>query len=186
MGRLTYGMITSLDGYVNGPDGHFDWAEPDEETHRFANERESEIGTFLYGRRMYEVMRVWGDDDILAGAPPYIADYARIWRSASKVVFSSTLEDPDLERTEIKRRFDVETVRTLKESSAADLAVGGPALAADMLRAGLVDEISVYVAPVVVGGGTRFLPDGLSIDLSLEEFRRFGSGFAFLRYTLRH
>lgn len=185
MGRLTYGMITSLDGFVNGPDGSFGWAEPDEETHRFANELDIDIGIFLYGRRMFEIMRVWADDDFLADAPPYILDYARIWRAADKVVFSSTLEDPVLERTRVERRFDPEAVRALKDSSAADLAVAGPTLAAEMLRTGLVDELSLFIAPVVVGGGTRFLPEQVALDLTLVEMRRFASGFAFLRYDVR-
>ncbi|SDB79777.1 Dihydrofolate reductase [Raineyella antarctica] len=186
MGRLTYGMMTSLDGFVNGPDGTFGWAEPDEETHRFANEREREVGTFLYGRRMFETMRFWADDEALAGAPPYILDYADIWRTATKVVFSSTMDEPALERTRVERRFDPEAVRALKESSSQDLAVAGPTLAAQMLRAGLVDEISVFIAPVVVGGGTRFLPEQAALDLSLVQMRRFDSGFVFLRYAVRH
>lgn len=186
MGRLTYGMMASLDGYVNGPDGRFDWAEPDEETHRFANEREGAVGTFLYGRRMFEVMRVWADDEALAGASAYEWEYASIWRAATKVVYSSTLDESVPERTSVRRRFDPEAVRSLKDSSDKDLAVAGPSLAAQMLRADLVDEISVYVVPVVVGGGTRFLPDGINLDLALDEVRRFGSGFAYLRYTVRH
>lgn len=185
MGKLVYGMTTSLDGYINGPDGRFDWSEPDEETHRFINELERRVGTYLFGRRMFETMRIWEDDEALAGWADYALEYAPIWRSADKVVFSTTLDRPAIPRTTLERRLDLEAVRALKESSTADLAVGGPTLAAHLLRAGLVDELTLFVVPKVVGGGTRFLPDGLDLDLSLEEERRFGSGTVFLRYAVR-
>jgi len=185
MGKLVYGMSTSLDGYVNRADGSIDWTAPDEETHRFVNHLESRIGTYLFGRRLFETMRVWDDDEALAGMPDYALEYAPVWRAVDKVVFSTTLAALNVPRTRVERRLDVDDVRRLKESSAADLAVGGPTLAAEMLRAGLVDELTLFIVPVVVGAGTRFLPDQLNLDLSLVEERRFDSGTVFLRYAIR-
>ena len=185
MGMLSYGMITSLDGFVAGPDGDFDWAEPDEETHRFVNEREHSVGTYLYGRRMFETMRAWAEDDWLVDAPDYVREYADIWRAADKVVYSTTLAAPGIERTLVEPQLDLQAIRTVKESSDTDLSVSGPTLAADLLRAGLVDELSIYVAPAVVGAGTRLLPTGLRLDLLLIEEHRFASGIVFLRYTVR-
>ena len=185
MGRLVYGMSSSLDGYVNRADGTIEWTAPDEETHRFVNELERRVGTYLFGRRLFETMRVWDDDEALAGLPDYALEYAPIWRAADKVVFSTTLEKPDVPRTRVERRLDIDAVRSLKEASAADLAVGGPTLAAEMLRAGLVDELTLFIVPVVVGAGTRFLPEQLRLDLSLVEEQRFGSGTVFLRYAIR-
>lgn len=185
MGILSYGMISSLDGFVAGPDGDFDWAEPDEETHRFVNEREHAVGTYLYGRRMYETMRAWAEDDWLVDAPGYVQDYARIWREADKVVFSTTLTTPPTERTRVEAHLDLDAVRALKAAGDSELSVSGPTLAADLLRAGLVDELAIYVAPAVVGGGTRLLPVGLQLGLSLVEEHRFASGMIFLRYSVR-
>lgn len=185
MGTLVYGMSVSLDGYVNGPDGGIDWTDPDGETHRFINELESRIGTYLFGRRMFETMRVWEDPAFLADLPDFAMEYTPIYLAAQKIVYSSTLQDPGLPRTRVERRLDLDAVRALKESTDADLAVGGPTLAAPLLRAGLVDELTVFLVPVIVGGGTRFLPDGLSLDLTLTEERRFASGTVFLRYTTR-
>lgn len=185
MGTLSYGMISSLDGFVAGADGDFDWAEPDEEVHRFVNERERTVGTYLYGRRMFETMRAWDEDGWLADQPDFIHQYAAIWRAASKVVYSATLADPGAERTRVERHLNLRSVRIAKESSDTDLSVSGPTLAAEFLRAGLVDELALYVAPVVVGGGTRLLPAGLHLNLTLAEERRFASGMLFLRYAVR-
>jgi dihydrofolate reductase len=184
MGTLSYGMISSLDGFVAGSDGDFDWAEPDAETHRFVNEREHAIGTYLYGRRMYETMRAWAEDDWLVDQPDYVRDYARIWRDADKVVFSTTLTTPLTDRTRVEPRLDLDAVRALKAASDSDLSVSGPTVAADLLRAGLVDELTIYVAPAVVGSGTRLLPAGLKLELSLVEEHRFASGIVFLRYLV--
>lgn len=184
MGTLVYGMSVSLDGYVTGPDGGIEWTAPDEETHRFVNDLERRVGTYLFGRRLFETMQVWEDDAFLEGMPDYAAEYAPIYRAANKVVLSTTLEDPGLPRTRVERRLDPGAVRALKESSTADISAGGPTLAADLLSAGLVDEITLFVVPVAVGGGTRFLPDGLVLDLALLEERRFGSGTVFLRYAI--
>jgi dihydrofolate reductase len=182
--RLIYSAIASLDGYVADADGRFDWAEPDEEVHRFVNDLERPVGTYLYGRRMYEVMRFW---EAAGGAdqPPVARDYAEIWRAADKIVYSKTLESVSSARTRIERDFDADAVRQLKETADADLSVGGPGLAAQALAAGLVDECHFFVAPVVVGGGTRSLPDGVRVDLELLDERRFGNGMVYLRYRTR-
>lgn len=183
MGRLSYGMISSLDGYITGPDGSFDWAEPDAEVHQFVNDRERGIGTYLYGRRMWQTMRVWGEDDWLAGEPDVVQDYAQLWRDADKVVFSATLALVEEPRTTLERSLDLDAVRQLKEEADADLTVAGPALASQLLRAGLIDELTIYLAPVVVGAGARLLPE-LKLSLDLLEQRRFASGFVFLRYAV--
>lgn len=188
MGKLIYGiMAVSLDGFVNDADGSLEWSDPDEEVQRFVTDRLRGIGTYLFGRRLSEAMRIWDDDEALAGLPPSASDYAPVWRGADKVVFSTTLEEPALPRTRLERRLDVDAVRAWKESSAADLEVGGPTLAGSMLKAGLVDEIHLLLVPAIVGGGTRFLPDDLRLDLTLAEERRFPTGTVFLRYEVgRH
>jgi dihydrofolate reductase len=179
--RLIYPAIASLDGYVADRDGNFDWAEPDEEVHTFVNDLERSAGTHLYGRRMYEVMAVWETLD-LADEPPSMRDYAEIWRAADKIVYSRTLERVSSARTRIERDFDPEAVRRLKESAERDVLVGGPTLAAHAIAAGLVDEWHLFVAPVVVGGGTRNLPDDVRLDLELMDERRFANGVVYLRY----
>ena len=184
MARLIYSAIASLDGYVADESGTFDWAEPDEEVHEFVNDLERPVGTYLYGRRMYEVMRFWetaGGADLL----PFARDYAEIWRAAEKIVYSKTLETAATARTRIESDFDPEAVRQLKATAVRDLTVGGPGLAGQALAAGLVDECHLFVAPVVVGGGTRALPDGVRLDLELLDERRFGSGMVYLRYRTR-
>jgi len=185
MGKLVYGMSVSLDGYVNGSDGTFGWTEPEDQLSRFVNEVQSRVGTYLFGRRMFETMRVWEDDAALVDLPDYALEYGPIYRAAEKVVFSTAMEDPVLPKTRVVRRLDPDAVRTLKQSTAADLEVAGPTLAGDLLRDGLVDELTLFVVPVVVGAGTRFLPDQLSLRLSLVEERRFASGTVFLRYAIQ-
>jgi dihydrofolate reductase len=184
MAKLIYSAIASLDGYVADPDGRFDWAEPDEEVHRFVNDLERSVGTHLYGRRMYEVMVFW---ETAGGAdePAFVRDYAEIWRAADKIVYSRTLETASSAKTRIERDFDPDAVRQLKATAGRDLTVGGPRLAGQALAAGLVDESQFFVAPVVVGGGTRSLPDGVRQDLELLDERRFGSGVVYLRYRIR-
>ena len=185
MAALVYTSIASLDGYVADASGDFGWAEPDEEVHRFVNEQEEGVGTYLYGRRLYETMAVWEAEDWLAGEPPLMHDYARIWRAAYKVVYSTTLDAVSTSRTRLERSFDPAAVRQLVDGSDRDVGVGGPTLAAAALLAGLVDECSVFVVPVVVGGGTPWLPDGLRLDLELVAERRFASGVVLLRYRTR-
>jgi dihydrofolate reductase len=179
--KLIYSVIMSLDGYVADEDGKFDWAEPDEEVHTFVNDLERPIGTYLYGRRLYEVMVAW-ETLHLADQPPFIRDYAEIWRAADKVVYSKTLETMSSARTRIERDFDPETVRQLKAGAERDVSVGGPGLAAHAIRAGLVDEYRLLVAPAVVGGGTPSLPDDVRLTLELLDERRFGNGMVHVRY----
>lgn len=185
MARLNYFAAVSLDGYHTDADGGFDWAAPDEEVHAFVNERERSVGTYLLGRRMYEVMSYW---ETALDQPDQVEverEFARVWLGVDKVVYSSTLAEVTTGRTRLERRFDPDAVRRLKAEATADLSVGGPDLAAYALRARLVDEVSLLAAPVVVGGGSRFLPEGIRMDLDLLEERRFDSGFVFLRYAVR-
>jgi dihydrofolate reductase len=184
MGRLIFSAITSLDGYVVDADGRFDWSMPDEEVHAFVNDLERPVGTYLYGRRMYDVMVAWQDPD-LADQSEIARDYAGIWQAADKVVFSRTLEAVRTPRTRLEAGFDPAAVRALKDAATADLSVGGPTLAAEALRAGLVDELHQLVSPVVVGGGTHWLPDGVRIDLELVDTRRFGNGVVHLHHRVR-
>jgi dihydrofolate reductase len=185
MAKLIYSAITSLDGYVADQDGKFDWAMPDEEVHAFVNDLERPVGTYLYGRRMYEVMVAWEDADLLADQRPVMRDFAAIWQAADKVVYSRSLETASSARTRIERDFDPGAVRQMKAAAGADLTVGGPDLAAQALEAGLVDECHLFLAPIVVGGGTQSLPDNVRVRLELLDERRFGNGMVFLRYRTR-
>ena len=184
MAKLIYSALASLDGYVADTDGKWGWAEPDEEVHAFVNDLARPVGTYLFGRGMYEVLVAWETLD-LAGQPPAMQDYAEIWRAADKIVFSRTLDSVSSARTRLEREFDPEAVRRLKEEAAQDLAIGGPRLAGQAIEAGLVDEYHLFLAPVIVGGGKRMLPDDLRVDLELRDERRFDSGFVFVSYTAR-
>jgi len=184
MGNLVYTAIMSIDGYIADRDGNFDWAAPDEETHAFVNDLERSVGTYLLGRRTYEVMAVWDELD-LTDEPAPMHDFADIWRAADKTVYSSTLEDVAAPRTTLERRFDPEEVRRLVADASREVGIGGPELAAHAFRAGLIERCRVFVVPVVVGGGTRALPDDVRIDLALERTRTFGNGTVFLDYVVR-
>jgi dihydrofolate reductase len=186
MAKLIYPAIASLDGYVADEDGIFDWAEPDEEVHTFVNDLERPVGTHLYGRRLYEVLVAWETMDARPDQPPYFLDFAKIWQAAEKIVYSRTLETVSSARTRIEREFDPEVVRELKATSERDLLVGGPELASEAIRAGLVDEYHLFLAPVVVGGGKRSLPEDVRVDLELLDERRFASGFVYLLYGARN
>jgi dihydrofolate reductase len=186
MGKLNYSaIIASLDGYVADEAGNFDWAEPDPEVHTFINELERPVGTYLYGRRMYETMAAWETDPSFAEEAEYLRDFALIWQAAEKIVYSTTLGTALTARTRIEREFDPEAIRALKASAESDLAVGGPELAAQAFRAGLVDECHLFLAPVVVGGGKRALPDAVRLRLELQDERRFAQGMVYLRYAVR-
>ncbi|MCW2844781.1 MAG: deaminase [Nocardioides sp.] len=184
MAGLIYAAIASLDGYVADTDGDFGWCAPDEEVHAAVNELERPIGTHLYGRRMYDVLQVWDTMDT-GSEPPVIRDFAQIWGAADKIVYSRTLETVSGARTRIERELDPDKLRRLKATSTRDLSIGGPELAAVALRAGLVDELHLFLAPVVVGGGNPALPDGLHLDLELVGVRRFASGFVHLHHAVR-
>lgn len=185
MGRLIYGMIQSLDGYTEDERGKFSWGAPDEAAHAYINQLAAPVGTYLYGRRMYETMVYWETAHMEPDQPPAVLEWARQWQAAEKVVYSRTLAQPSSARTRIEREFDPGAVRRLKADAGHDITVNGPELAAAALRAGLVDEIQMIVCPVVVGGGKRFFPDGVRLDLELVEERRFGNGWVILRYAVR-
>ena len=182
MGKLIYSAMASLDGYIEDESGSFDWAAPDAEEHTFVNDLERPVGTYLYGRRMYETMAIWGSDDFTAGEPSQVQDFAAIWRAADKVVYSRTLGSVASERTRIERDFDLASVRELKAEAQRDISIGGPELAAAAIRGGLVDEYYFFLAPIVVGGGKPALPAGVRIGLDLLDERRFASGMVYLHY----
>src|SRR5512132_4315110 len=184
MAKLIYSAIASVDGYVADEDGKFDWAEPDEEVHAFINDLERPVGTYLYGRRLYETMAGWETDATLAAQSEQMRDFAQIWQAADKIVYSKTLERAVTARTRIERDFDPEAVRQMKTSAGSDLIVGGPDLAADAIKAGLVDECRLFVAPIVVGGGKQSFPDNVRFQLELLDERRFGGGMVYLRYRV--
>jgi dihydrofolate reductase len=185
MARLIYSALTSLDGYVADEDGNFDWAKPSEEVHVFVNDLERPIGTHLYGRRMYEVMAYWETADTTGDQPPFFRDYAEIWKAAEKIVYSRTLAEVSSARTRIEREFDIDAIRQLKATADSDISVGGPDLAAQAIEAGLVDELHLFLAPVVVGGGKPSLPDKVRLELELLDERRFANGVVHLHYRTR-
>lgn len=186
MTKLIYSAITSLDGYVADENGNFDWAAPDEEVHAFVNDQERPIGTYLCGRLLYEVMRVWEHPETFDDGNPIVDDYARIWQAADKVVFSTTLPEDAITtaRTRLERSFDADAVRAMKAASERDISVGGPNLAAQAIAAGLVDEIRLFLNPVIVGAGNPALPNGARVGLDLLDEHRFGNGVVFLRYRV--
>lgn len=182
MAKLIYSAIASLDGYVADVDGNFDWAVPDEEVHAFVNDLMRPVGTYLYGRRMYETMAGWETDAGLAAQSATMGDFARIWQAADKIVYSRTMETGATGKTRIERDFDPEAVREMKASAGGDLIVAGPELAAEAFRAGLVDECHLFVAPIIVGGGKQSLPGDVRLELELLDQRRFDNGMVYLRY----
>ena len=186
MAKLIYSAITSLDGYIEDAEGKFEWAEPDEEEHAFVNDLERSVGTYLYGRRMYETMVFWESPPDLAAQPPLVQDFAGIWQRADKIVYSRTLQTAISAKTLIERAFDPEAIRQLKAKAGADLSVGGAALAAQAIKAGLVDEYQLFLVPVVVGGGKRSLPgNDVQVNLELLDQRRFRNGTVYLHYRTR-
>jgi dihydrofolate reductase len=182
MPKLIYVPIASLDGYVADAEGNFDWAAPDDDVHAFVNDLTRSAGTMLLGRRTYDVLVPW-EDMPLEGQPEVIRDFAGIWRARDKIVYSRTLEGPRTAKTRIEREFDPDAVQRMKEST--DLGIGGPELAGQAIRAGLVDELHLFLNPVVVGGGTSALPRDVRWDLELMEERRFGNGVVYVRYRTR-
>lgn len=182
MAKLSYAAITSLDGFIEDADGSFAWAEPDAELHGYVNEIERPIGTHLYGRRMYETMAVWESMGQEPDAPQVEASYAAMWRDLDKVVYSRTLEEVWTPRTRLEREFDPGAVRRLKATADRDLSVSGPGLAQHAFRAGLVDEVHLFVFPVVVGSGKPGLPQDCRFDLELLHEQRFTGGVVHLHY----
>lgn len=185
MGKLIYGFNTSLDGYIEDRAGTLSWSVADDELHRFWNSFEASIGTHLYGRKLYETMRYWETAHEEPDQSPVMLEYARTWQAIDNVVYSTTLAAPSSGRTRVERTFDVAAVAAMKASSAADISIGGAELAAQAIRAGLVDEYHMVVVPVVLGGGKRFLPHDVRIELELIDERRFASGAVYLAYAAR-
>jgi dihydrofolate reductase len=184
MAKLIYSALASLDGYVEDAQGAFDWAEPDEEVHAFVNDFERSVGTHLYGRRMYETMVFWETASASGDLSPVAEDYAQVWKAAEKIVYSRSLPAVSSARTRLVREFDLDAVRRLKETSQADLSIGGAELAGQAIAAGLVDEIQLLLNPVLVGGGKPALPADVLVRLELLDERRFASGVVFLRYAV--
>ncbi len=183
MAKLIYIINTSLDGYIEDAGGNFDWSEPDNVDHDFYTDLLRPVGTHLLGRRMYDMMKVWQEPP--ADWPQQMQDFARAWQDADKIVYSRSMAEPATPRTRIEREFDPEAVRKLKASSARDLAIAGPELAAHAIAAGLVDEYHAVIWPVIVGGGKPWLPDGVRVNLEFVEERRLGGGAVYLRYRTR-
>ncbi len=184
MSKLIYSLSASLDGYMEDEAGKFDWGAPDEEVHTYINDQQRKIGTYLFGRRMYETMAVWDTDPSLAAMSPFTAEHAQIWRGIDKIVYSRTLESARTPRTRVERQFDPEAVRRLVASAAQDVEIGGPDLASHAFKAGLMDEVNLYVVPVIVGGGKPALPRGVFVKLELLHEHRFASGTIHLRYRV--
>jgi dihydrofolate reductase len=181
--KLIYSMLTSLDGYVADENGNFDWAAPDDEVHGFVNDLQRSVGTMLLGRRMYEVLVAWETWDT-SSEPDVIKDFATLWRDADKVVYSRTLDKAASERTRIEREFEPDAIRRLKTAATRDVSIGGPELASQAFKAGLVDECQLFLMPVVVGGGKRCLPSELQLQLELVGERRFSSGAVHVHYRI--
>jgi dihydrofolate reductase len=182
MANLIYSVIASLDGYIADEQGNFDWGVPDEEVHTFINDLQRGIGTYLYGRGLYEVMYAWETMDSLADQPEYIFEFAQIWQLADKIVYSKTLEKASSSRTRIEREFDPQAIQALKSSEDQDILVGGPNLAAHAFKAGLVDECHLILAPILIGGGKKALPSDFRLELTLMGDRRFNNGMIYLGY----
>jgi dihydrofolate reductase len=185
MAKLIYFTPTSLDGYIAGETGDYDWAAPDEDGFAFINDLLRPIGTYLYGRKMYETMAIWETPDVIPGRTPAMMDFARIWQAADKIVYSRSLEALRTPKTRLEREFDPQAVRDLKARLPHDVSVGGPTLAAHAIRAGLVDEYHLFVVPIMLGGGNRVLPGNVCIKLDLLKERRFANGMVCLRYRTR-
>jgi len=185
MAPLIYSVTCSLAGYMEDATGSFEFTAPDEEVHAFVNDLQRSVGTYLLGRRMYETMRVWDDPDAFVGDSAAMRDYAAIWEAIDKVVYSRGLAQTATRRTQLEREFEPAAIRGLKESAGRPIEVGGPGLAAAAFRSGLVDQVHLFVVPVIVGGGKRALPDGVRLDLSLDDEHRFANGTVFLRYTVQ-
>ncbi|HLY26605.1 MAG TPA: dihydrofolate reductase family protein [Aggregatilineales bacterium] len=185
MSKLIYFMPASLDGFIAGETDNMDWSVPDEEVSAFINDLERPFGTYLYGRKIYETMTVWETPDVIPGLTPPMMEFARIWQAADKIVYSKSLETVSTPKTRLEREFEPQAVRDLKAQLPHDIAVAGPNLAAQAIRAGLVDEYHLLVIPMMLGGGKRILPSNVGVKLDLLDERRVGNGWVYLRYRTR-
>ncbi|HEX6399433.1 MAG TPA: dihydrofolate reductase family protein [Actinomycetota bacterium] len=183
--KLLYVTNVSVDGYIEDEHGSIDWTEPDDEFYRFITDLVRPVGTYLYGRRLYESMAVWETDPTLADRSALMADFAGVWRAADKIVYSTTLDGVSTTNTRLERHLDPASVRAMKASATSDLTVGGANLTAHALAAGLVDEYHLFVHPVLVGGGKPALPSDMRVELELLDERPFGNGVVYLRYRIR-
>jgi dihydrofolate reductase len=182
MGKLIFSAITSLDGYIEDEEGNFDWGAPDEEVHSFVNDLERPVGTYLYGRRMYETMVYWETEQALTDQAPCVRDFTELWQAAEKIVYSKSLESVSSAKTRIEREFDPKVIQEMKSTQEDDITVGGPNLAAQAFKAGLVDECQLFLTPVVLGGGKPSLPNNVRLEVELLGERCFRSGVVFLHY----
>lgn len=186
MAKLIYfTAVMSLDGYIEDQEGNIDFALPTEEVLRFVYDFLRPVGTYLFGRRLYETMAVWETDPSLAETGPHMQDYAQIWKATDKIVYSKSLETAYTTRTRIERDFVPEAVRQMKASAAQTMLVGGAELAAQAFKAGLVDECHMVLAPVVLGGGKHGLPRDTRLNLELLDERRFDNGMVYLGYRTK-
>ena len=181
---LLYVTNVSLDGYIEDENGSFDWTEPDDELFAFITDLVRPVGTYLYGRRMYDTMALWETDPALAAQSELMAGFANVWQAADKVVYSTTLDATSTARTRLEHNFDPASVRDMKALATGDLTVGGAHLAAYAFQAGLVDECHLFIRPVLVGGGKPALPSGTRAELELLDDRRLGNGVVYLRYRI--
>ncbi len=186
MAKLIYVANVSLDGFVEDMDGRLDWTEPTDEVFRFITDLVRPVGTYLYGRRMYETMAVWEVDPALAAQSELWADFARVWEAADKTVYSTTLQTVSTAKTRLERRFDADSVRGMKESAVSDVTVGGSILAAQAFNGGLIDECQLFMHPVLIGGGKPAFSGDAPVKLDLLEEHRFVSGVVYLRYRIRN
>lgn len=184
MGRLVSFITTSLDGFVNDAQGSIDFTTPTEEVHAYINRHLLSARTEIYGRRLYEVMKVWETWDA-SDEPASVREFSEFWKGIDKVVYSTTLDSVETSRTRLERHFDPVALRAFVDASEHDVSIGGPTLLAHALRAGIVDELAFIVAPVVLGGGTSALPRGIHLDLELTELHRFENGTFFMSYNVR-
>lgn len=185
MSKLIYFMPMSLDGFIAGETDNMDWSVPDEEVSTFINDRMRPIGTYLSGRKMYETMKIWQTPEVIPDLTPDMMDFARIWQAADKIVYSKSLETVSTPKTRLEREFEPQAVRDLKAQLPHDISVEGPNLAAQAIRAGLVDEYQLLVVPMMLGGGKRVLPSHVGVTLDLLDERRFSNGWVYLRYRTR-
>jgi len=185
MAKLIYSAFTSLDGYVADENGNFVWAEIDDEVHTFINSRERRVGTYLFGRKMYETMSVWETPEVLPPLMPAGLEFLPIWQAAEKIVYSTTLQTVSTAKTRLERKFDVDVVRELKATATRDIAMGGPTLAAHAIRAGLVDEYNLLIAPIIAGSGNPYLPGKVAVKLELLDERRFANGLVHVQYRAK-
>lgn len=185
MADLVFMAMMSIDGFMADAEGNFDWAHPDEDVHRFINDRERATGTHLVGRKMYEIMSYWDTDEATTSQIDFEREYAEIWQGAHKIVYSRTLPSVSSANTTLERSFDVASLRALKESAAQRVSISGPTLAHQAMKAGLIDVIELYVFPVNVGGGLAVFPADHRLSLELVDEHRFEGGVVFLSYRTK-